>query len=366
MFSSYALGPRGVRSTLVILGVAHATASAPRRISPATRSPAVMSASLSDEGGFEDDAAVHHPRRPGQHGLDRRRHFRGLAELPQDVDQSPQRPDQIAFVSAEGLLHDARPVVLARGPPEHRGHEARGDADGHGQVMVPLDFEHGVSHGFQLLELALELWALLQEEARHRRVARAGLLDEARAERGRLGERGVLEDAAVHHLGHEELVVVPESRDELTLGQELAVLHRAEPLEHRHHPAELLPVGVLEGVEHLALLPESSLQRLDALPGMIAAALAAPRTTMALDGGERALRTLAPLALDELGEGEGLELLAEAPGPPLPVAREMKRRRLPEDLLDVAFLHLDGGAVGQQHGDEHAVPSPVEAADDAE
>src|SRR5438445_5619613 len=49
MFSSYALGPRGVRSTLVILGVAHATASAPRRISPATRSPAIMSASLSDE-----------------------------------------------------------------------------------------------------------------------------------------------------------------------------------------------------------------------------------------------------------------------------------------------------------------------------
>src|SRR5207247_7674502 len=100
--------------------------------------------------------------------------------------------------------------------------------------------------------------------------------------------------------------------------------------------------------------------------GMIAAALAAPRTAMALDGGERALRTLAPLALDELGDGEGLELLAEGPGPPLPVAREMQGRRLPEDLLDVAFLHLHGGAVGQQHGDEHAVPSPVEAADDAE
>src|SRR5207245_994381 len=223
MFSSYALGPRGVRSTLVILGVAHATASAPRRISPATRSPAVMSASLSDEGGFEDDAAVDHPGCPGQHGLDRRRHFRGLAELPQDVDQSPQRPDQIAFVSAEGLLHDARPVVLARGPPEHRGHEARGDADGHGEVMVPLDFEHGV---------------------------------------------------------------VPQTRDELALGQELAVLHGAESLEHGHDPAELLPVGVLESVEHLALLPEPSLQCLDALPGMIAAALAAPRTTMALDGGE--------------------------------------------------------------------------------
>src|SRR5207249_348842 len=160
MFSSYALGPRGVRSTLVILGVAHATASAPRRISPATRSPAVMSASLSDEGGFEDDAAVDHPGRPGQHGLDRRRHFRGLAE------------------------------------------------------------------------------------------------------------RGVLEDAAVHHLGDEELVVVPQTRDELALGQELAVLHGAESLEHGHDPAELLPVGVLESVEHLALLPEPSLQCLDALPGM--------------------------------------------------------------------------------------------------
>src|SRR2546425_3859892 len=326
MCSSYALGPRVVRSTLVILGVAQATASAPRRIRPTTRSRAVMSASLSDERGFEDDTAVHPPGGPDQPGLDRRRHFRGLAELPQDVDQSPQGPDQVAFVPAEGLLHDARPVVLARGPPEHRGHEVCGDADGHGQVMVPLDFEHGVGQGFQLLELALELGTLLQEESRHRGIAGARLLDEAGAERGCLGERGVLEDAPVHHLGDEKLVVVAEARDELPLGQELAVLHGAESLEHGHHPAELLPVGVLESVEHLALLPEPSLQCLDALPGMIAAALAAPRTTMALDGGERALRPLAPLALDELGDGERLELLAEAPGPPLPVARAGEAR----------------------------------------
>ena len=44
------------------------------------------------------------------------------------------------------------------------------------------------------------------------------------------------EDAAVHHLGHEQLVVVPEPRDELALGEELAVLHRAEALEHLDHP----------------------------------------------------------------------------------------------------------------------------------
>src|SRR5712691_62894 len=344
-------------------------ATALRRTTPAIRSIrdiSAMGASLSDEGRFEDDAPIDYPRGPDEHGLDGRRDFRRLAQLPQDVDQPSERADQVTLVPAEGLLHDRRPVIFSRGPAEDGGHEARRDTHGHGQVMVPLDFEHGVSHGFQLLELAPELGTLLQEEPRHRGIAGARLLDEAGAERGRLGERGVLEDAAVHHLRDEELIVVAEARDELPLGQELAILHGAESLEHGHHPAELLPVGVLEGVQHLALLAETPLEGLQALPGMIAPALAAPGTAMALDGGEGTFRALAPLPLDEVGDGESLELLGQAPRPPLPVARKMKRRRLPEDSLDIAFLHLDGGAMGQQHGDEHAVAPPVETADDPE
>ena len=128
-------------------------------------------------------------------------------------------------------------------------------ADGHWQVVMTLDLEHGVGHRLQLLELALELRALLQENARDRRIPRARLLDETRAEGRGLGERRVLEDTAVHHLRDQELVVVPEAGDELPLGQELVVLDGAEALEHGHHATELLPVGVAEGVEHLAPLP---------------------------------------------------------------------------------------------------------------
>ena len=109
------------------------------------------------------------------------------------------------------------------------------------------------------------------------------------------------EDAAVHHLGHQQLVVVPEPGDELPLGEELAVLHRPEALEHLDDPEKLLPVRVAEGVEHLPLLRELPIHPVEALPGLLAAALRAPRAAVALDRGERALRALALLALDQLG-----------------------------------------------------------------
>jgi hypothetical protein len=59
---------------------------------------------------------------------------------------------------------------------------------------------------------------------------------------------------------------------------------------------------------------------------------------MALDGGQFPFRPLVALALDQLRNRQPLELLGEAPGATLPVARQVKRRRLPEDPLDVAFL----------------------------
>ena len=57
-----------------------------------------------------------------------------------------------------------------------------------------------------------ELGSLPEEEARHRAVPGARLLDETGAERGGLGQRGVGENAAVHHLRHQQLVVVPQGR----------------------------------------------------------------------------------------------------------------------------------------------------------
>ena len=286
-------------------------------------------------------------------------HLVAVRQLTEHVDQPPHGAHQVSLVAAERVLYDTRPVVVSRRPAENRGHEAGGDADGHWQVVMTLDLEHGMRHRLQVLELALELGALLQEDARDRRIPRARLLDETRAESRGLGERRVLEDTAVHHLRDKELVVVPEAGDELPLGQELVVLDGAEALEHGHHPTELLPVGVAEGVEHQALL-------LDSLPRMLALALTAPRAPVALDGRELGLRAAVPLALDEIRDGEPLELLGDALRAPLPVARQVERRRLPEDPLDVSFLHLDGDAVRQEHGHQRAMAAPVDAADEPE
>ena len=109
-----------------------------------------------------------------------------------------------------------------------------------------------------------------------------------------------------------------------------------------------------------------ALHPVEALPGLLAAALRAPRAAVALDRGERALRAVALLALDQLGHRQARHLLGEPAGAVLPVARHVQRRRLPEDALHVAFLHLHGAAVGQQHLDEIAVPPPVHAHDEAE
>src|SRR5882724_689865 len=331
-----------------------------------TQAKAAHAGLLLYQGRLEYDASVHYPGCPPQQCRQRLGHLGRLPELAQEIDEAPEGANQVSFVTAERVLYDTRPVVVSRSPAENRGHEAGGDADGHWQVVMTLDLEHGVGHRLQLLELALELRALLQEDARDRRIPRARLLDETRAEGRGLGERRVLEDAAVHHLRDKELVIVPEAGDELPLGQELVVLDGAEALEHGHHAAELLPVGVADGVEHLALLPEAAFERLDPFPLMVALALAAPGTAMALDGGQLGLGSPAPLPLDELRDREPLELLGEALRSPLPVARQVERRGLPEDPLDVPFFHLDGHTVRQKHGHQHAVAATVDAADEPE
>ena len=72
------------------------------------------------------------------------------------------------------------------------------------------------------------------------------------------------------------------------LARSLALLHRPEVLEHLDDAEELLPVRAAEGVERLPLLGEPALDALEALPGLVAAALRAPRAAVALDRGERA------------------------------------------------------------------------------
>ena len=89
------------------------------------------------------------------------------------------------------------------------------------------------------------------------------------------------------------------------LAEELAVLHRPEALEHVDHVAGT-PASrrCVQASSASALLAEPPFEPLDALPLLLASALEAPRTAMALDGGERRLGPLALLALDQLGDGD--------------------------------------------------------------
>src|SRR5215470_8230118 len=178
MKNSSALGPRLVRSSTGVVAAPQAVKKLVKVASTPRRTCRLMTPSLytapparpSNQGGLEHDPAVDHARgpaeQPGQGRLDLGR-FR---ELAQDVDQPPHGADEIALVAAEGLLHDRGPVVLAGGPAEHRGHEAGGDRDRHRELVAALRLEHGRGQRLQLLQLALELGALLEEEPSHRGV----------------------------------------------------------------------------------------------------------------------------------------------------------------------------------------------------
>ena len=223
-----------------------------------------------------------------------------------------------------------------------------------------------VGHQRHLSELALEPGVLAEKQPRHGAVARPRLLDETGQERGDLGQGRIVEDAALDGLGDQQLVVVAEAGDELSLRQELAVLDGAETLEHADDVQELLPVRVPQRVERLALLREAAIHAFGLLPLLVAPRLGAPGTAMARLGGERRLRPVAPLSLDEIGQVEARQLFGETVRASLPVARQVERRRLPEHALDVALLQLDGAAVRQQHLHQRAVTPRIHSADEAE
>src|SRR6267143_3603070 len=170
-------------------------------------------------------------------------HLGTLGELAEEVDEPAHRADQVALVAAEGLPHDPRPVVLAGGPAEDRGHEPAVDAHRHLKPALTLGLVDGLGEAAELGEPPPELRALAEKLARERRLARARLFDERGAQRRRLGPREVGEEAAKDALRDEQLVVVTEARDEPPTGLELPVARRAELLEHLHDAQELLPVG---------------------------------------------------------------------------------------------------------------------------
>src|SRR5438093_1338527 len=255
-----------------------------------------------------------------------------------------------------------------------------------------LRLVHRVGYAHELVQLALELGPLLQERARERRVPRARLLDERRADRGGFGTGQVVEHALRHALGDEQLVVVTEARDEPSLLLELPVADRPELLENFYHAQELLPVGAAELLELAPADAETLGDGLELAPLAVTAGGGPPRAAVALDRGERGLGTLRALAVDQLGDRQPLELggqmaqpstvhgvpvatltltavtlvsvaLAVAPrarstalAPVAPaVAGHVQRRRRPEDALDHAALYAHGGSVRKERVDEHAV-----------
>src|SRR5437879_3963361 len=192
----------------------------------------------------------------------------------------------------------------------------------------------------ELVELTPEPGPLLEEVPRDRRVARARLLDQRRAHGRRLGRREVGEDAAEDAFGDEQLVVVPESGDELPARLEPALAHGAELLEHLDHAEELVPVRAPDLLERALPDAETLGQCLELAPLALTPRLGAPGTAVALDRGERAFRPLLPLALDQLGDRQSSELdgqvaePAAVAAPPLrgtiEVARHVERRCGPE------------------------------------
>src|SRR4030095_3014717 len=132
----------------------------------------------SNKRALQHDAAVDRARRLRQKpGRDDRK-LRAVRQLAEQVDQPAHRPDQIALVAAERGLHDAGPVVVARGPAIDRRHEPRLDADRHAEVPRPLGLEDGVGEADQVVELALELPLPLEERPGDHRLAGARLFEQ--------------------------------------------------------------------------------------------------------------------------------------------------------------------------------------------
>src|SRR5712692_1279646 len=238
----------------------------------------------SDERGLENDAAVDHPSRLQQETRRRPGNLRALAELTEEIDEPAHGTDQVALVATERFLDDGGPVVVARGPAEHRRHESGMDGDRHRQVALVLRLAHRLRNLHELLQPPAELGARPQEAARDHRLAGARLLGERGADGGRLGQREVGEEPARDDLGDQQLVVVAQAGDQASLGLEIAIAHGTELLEHLHHAEKLLPVRVAESVQRLAALGDPLGQPLHLTPGLVTVRRRAPRAAMARDG----------------------------------------------------------------------------------
>src|SRR5262245_47810819 len=346
-------------------GMADAQAVAARTTARTPRATFTATEYISNQRRFQDYAAVDDPGGLVEQARRRRRDLPALRELAEDVEEPAHRPDQVALVTTERLLDDRRPVVLAGRPPVDGGHEAPVDGGRHAELPRLLSLAHLVRDGLELLELPLELRPLAQEHPRQHRLAGARLLQQRRAHGRRLGERDVDQHALREGLGDQQLVVVTEPRDQPPLRRERPLAHGLELLEHLQHPEELLPVGAAVRLERGLPVLEPLGQALDLAPGLVTPRRRPPGAAMALDRAQRGLGTLGPLALGQLAEVEKSELVGEDPEPAMtPVARDVQRRRRPEDLLDRARLEPHDRAVGQQRVDQHAMAADGVDAED--
>src|SRR5262245_48244860 len=255
----------------------------------------------SHQGGLKHDSPVDDARGLGEKTPSLAAALRRLAELPEQVDEPAHGADQVALVTAEGRLHDARPVVLSRGPSEHGGGEPGIDLDAHAEPMRPLGGGHRLGRRRQLLELLPDPRVAAQEAPRNMGVAGPRLLEERRAHRCRFRQPEVGQGATPNRLGHQELVLVAQARHQLPLGLEDALTHRPELLEDFHDAQELLPVRPLQGLERVAAPTEAIARLLDLAPRLVAPRGRSPGTAVAFAGGQGRLRPPGPLPIDQVG-----------------------------------------------------------------
>ncbi len=109
----------------------------------------------SDQGGFQHDAAVHHPRRAREQGGD----GLGRPRAPPRAgagDRSSRRMARIRSPSwpPNDSSTMARPVVVARRPAEHRGHEAGGEVHRHAEPPLPLGLATPVRQALERVQPA--------------------------------------------------------------------------------------------------------------------------------------------------------------------------------------------------------------------
>src|SRR5262245_51955157 len=338
--------------------------------SPAAELTAGRRPASSHQGGLQHDPPVDDARSLGEETPQLGPHLRRLAELPEQVDEPAHGADEVALVTAEGRLHDARPVILPRGPPEHGGREPGIDLDAHAEAMRPLGGGHRVGSHSQLLELLPDTRVAAQEAPGDVGVAGPRLLEERRAHRRRFRQPEVGQSATPHRLCHHELVLVAQARHETPLGLEDALTHRPELLQDFHNAQKLLPVRPLQRLERMAAPAEAIARLLHVAPRLVAPRGRPPGTAVALAGGQGRLRAPGPFPVDQVWHGQLRQRISQMAEPPPispSIVRDVQGRRGPEDPLDDPGLDADHRAVGQERVHQGPVAADaVNAQDEGE